>query len=234
MQSNARPSLKVCLDNLTNDDSPPLKRDLRVEYIILRRVSIRKDYVYVEFVDGDVKDEKEWFEGPVPEYMTIRALFEMRGEMDRGARREVYGRRKLRDDEDSGLFTGNECEYAEREKSLDGNDMVAVYAVESGSANGVSSEGTDKYVSCESSSAAPRSSAGTRRRTSREMSANVAETRPDARESIVGEIDEKGAKTEADEHMSKDEKVDFPNPKFPKMETKSAAMIGNHGRHAME
>ena len=56
----------------------------------MRRVDIRKDYVYVEFVDGDVKDEKEWFEGPVPEYMTIRALFEMRDKMDRGARREVY------------------------------------------------------------------------------------------------------------------------------------------------
>ena len=112
--------------------------------------------------------------------------------------------------------------------------MVAVYAVESGSANGVSSEGTDNCVSCEFSSSAPRSTAGTRRRASREMSANVAETRPAARESIVGEIDEKGAKTEADEHMSTDEKVDFPNPKFQKMETRSAAKIGNHGRHAME
>ena len=89
MQGNARPSLKGGLVFLTEDESPPVKGTLKVDYIVLRRVSSRTGYVYVEFVDGDVIDEKEWFEGPVPEYMTIGALFEMRDEMDRGARREV-------------------------------------------------------------------------------------------------------------------------------------------------
>ncbi len=63
-----------------------------MDYIILRRVNIRKEYVYVEFVDGDGKDEKEWFEGPVPERMTVKTLFEMRDEMIREERRKVYGR----------------------------------------------------------------------------------------------------------------------------------------------
>ncbi len=38
------------------DESPPLKGTLEVDYIVLRRVNIRKGHVYVEFVDGDEKD----------------------------------------------------------------------------------------------------------------------------------------------------------------------------------
>jgi hypothetical protein len=98
MRRSDRPSLKGCLDFLTNDESPPLEENLRADYIVLRRINVRREYVYVEFVDGDVKDKKEWFEGPFPERMTIRALFDKRDEMDRRERRKGYGRKKLRDE----------------------------------------------------------------------------------------------------------------------------------------
>ena len=227
MQRDARPSrLQECLDSLTHDESPPLNGLLSVEYIVLRRVNVRKDYVHVEFVDGDTKDENEWFEGPVPEYMTIGALFEMRDEIDRGARRKVYGRRKLRDEGDSGISTGNESEYAEREESLDGDDMVAVHAVRSGSASGVSSKGTDKNVSCDSSSAAPRSSTGTRRRASREISAKRAKTCPDAGNRALRTAEEAKAKTCAVVQKPKAGGMDLQDPDFLKLETKSAAKEG--------
>ena len=97
MQGNDRPSLKGLLDLLTRDENPPRKGTLKEEYVILRRFDVRKGFVYVEFVDGDEKDDKEWFEGPVPENLSIGALFAMRDENDRGTRREAYGRMKLRD-----------------------------------------------------------------------------------------------------------------------------------------
>ncbi len=95
MQGNARPSLKECLVSNAEDESPPLKGTLEVDYIVLRRVRIRKSHVYVEFVDGDERDRFEWFEGPVPAYMTIGALFGEREERNREERREMYGREKL-------------------------------------------------------------------------------------------------------------------------------------------
>jgi hypothetical protein len=146
MQGNARPNLKECLDFLTSDGSPHLQENRNVDYIILRRVNSRKEYVYVEFVDGDGKYEKEWFEGPVPEYVTVKSLFEMRDEMIRGERRKVYGRKKLGDEVDSDILAGKECECAESPKSSDGEEMVVTNAVKSGSANGDRSKGTDKYA----------------------------------------------------------------------------------------
>ncbi len=226
MQRDARLSLQECLDSLTHDESPPLNGLLSIEYIVLRRVNVRKDYVHVEFVDSDTKDENEWFEGSVPEYMTIGALFEMRDEIDRGARRKVYGRKKLRDEGDSGISTGNESEYAEREESLDGDDMVAVHAVRSGSASGVSSKGTDKNVSCDSSSAAPRSSAGTRRRTSREMDTKRAKSCHDAGNRTLRTVDEAKAETCAVVEKSKVRGVDRPKPDFLVMATRSASDEG--------
>ena len=95
MQGNARPSLKECLVSNAEDESPPLKGTQEMDYIVLRRVNIRKSHVYVEFVDGDERDGFEWFEGPVPAYMTIGALFGVREERTREERREMYGREKL-------------------------------------------------------------------------------------------------------------------------------------------
>jgi hypothetical protein len=153
MQGNARPSLKECLDFLTSDGSPHLHENMDVDYIILRRAHIRKEYVYVEFVDEDGKDEKEWFEGPVPEFMTVKTLFEMRDVEIRGERRKVYGRKKLGKEVDSDVLAGKECECAKSPNSSGGREMVVMNAVESGSANGESSKGTEEYVPGESSSA---------------------------------------------------------------------------------
>ncbi len=146
MQGNARPSLKECLVSNAEDESPPLKGTLEVDYIVLRRVNIRKDHVYVEFVDGDERDGFEWFEGPVPDYMTIGALFGVREERNREERREMYGRAKL-------------------------------------------GEG---------------------------------KTRPEPGKRTLRARDEKMAKTCDDEHQSKEGGVDFPKPKFQKMEPGSA------------
>ena len=95
MQGNARPSLKGCLVSNAEDESPPLTGTQEADYIVLRRVNYRKSHYYVEFVDGDERDGFEWFEGPVPAYMTLGALFEEREERTREERREIYGREKL-------------------------------------------------------------------------------------------------------------------------------------------
>jgi hypothetical protein len=226
MQTNARQSLTECLDSLTRDENPPLNGLLMVEYIVLRRVNVRKDYVYVEFVDGDLKDGNEWSEGPVPEYMTIRELFRMKDGMDRGARREMYGRRKLGDEEVSNLLANNECEYAEREESSDGNDMVDVHAVGSGRVDRVSSEDAGKNVSSDSSSAAPRSSTGTRRRASCEIGAKRAKTCLDAGNRDLRIADEEKAETCAIVEKSKVGGVVRPKPDFLVMATKSASGEG--------
>ena len=95
MPGNARPSLKGCLVSNAEDESPPLTGTQEADYIGLRRVNYRKSHYYVEFVDGDERDGFEWFEGPVPAYMTLGALFEEREERTREERREIYGREKL-------------------------------------------------------------------------------------------------------------------------------------------
>ena len=146
MQGNARPSLKECLVTNAEDESPPLKGTQEMDYIVLRRVNIRKSHVYVEFVDGDERDGFEWFEGPVPVYMTIGALFGVREERNREERREMYGREKL-------------------------------------------GEG---------------------------------KTRPEPRKRTLRARDEKITETCDDEHQSKEGGVDFPKPKFQKMEPRSA------------
>jgi hypothetical protein len=231
MQTDARLSLQDCLDSLTNDESPPLNGLSRVEYIVLRRVNARKGHVYVEFVDGDVKDGNEWSEGPFPEYMTIKGLFEIKDNMDRGARREVYGRRKLRDGEHSGSLMSKECWYDEQDESSDGDDMVAVHEVGTGSEKGASSEGSDKNVSCESSSAAPRSSTSTRQRTSREMEAKRTKSCHDAGDRTMRTGDEAKAKTCAVVQKPKAGGVDHQNPELSEMETKS---VKNEGVESSE
>ena len=206
MQGNARPSLKDCLDSLTSDESPRLRQNMDVDYIILRRAHIRKEYVFVEFVDGDGKDEQEWFEGPVPELITVKTLFEMRDVEIRGERRKVYGRKKLRKEVDSDVLAGKECKCAESPNSSGGREMVVVNAVESGSANGESSKGTEEYVPDESSSAGPRRSADARKRPLCTMIAERDETRPDAGKRELRAIDS-------------------PNHKFRMMETRSTVIM---------
>jgi hypothetical protein len=226
MQTDARVSLQESLDSLTNDESPPLNGLLRVEYIVLRRVNVRKDHVYVEFVDGDVKDGNEWSEGPFPVHMTIKRLFEMKDTMDRGARREVFGQRKLRDGEHSGPLVGKKGWYEELDESSGGDDMVAVHAVGAGSENGASSDGSDKNVSCESSSAALRSSTSTKQRTPREMEAKRAKSCHDAGDRNMRTDDDAKAKPCAVVQKPKAGGVDHQHPVISEMETKSAENEG--------
>ena len=217
-----RPSLKGCLDFLTSDESPPLKRTLTEEYIILRRVDIRKDNVYVEFVDGDVRDEKEWFEGPIPEYMTIGALFEMRDERDRGARREVYGRTKLLDEVGDEVLTGKECEVEASQKPSIEDEMIAMNAVELAHIKGDSSKDTDKYEVDGSSSARSRSSADTRKGPSRALSAKRTKTCSNKGDGILRSVEEMNAQIVGGAIKTKTAGMDVPKPKFRKMETRSA------------
>ncbi len=212
--------------SIAEDESPPLKGTLEVDYIVLRRVNIRKGYVYVEFVDGDVRDGKEWFEGPVPEYMTIRALFEVRDEMNRGERREMYGREKLGEEVDHNVLTGLECECMESPMSSGDDKRVVRDAVESARMDGNNSEDTDENVKELMLIAEPRRSAGTRKRTSDAMDVKMPETHPDARKRTLRARDEKITKTCDDVHKSKAGGVDFPKPKFQKMETRSATRVG--------
>jgi hypothetical protein len=226
MQGNARPSLKGGLVFLTEDESPPVKGTLKVDYIVLRRVNIRKDYVYVEFVDGDVRDEKEWFEGPVPEYMTIGALFGMRDEMNRSVRREVYGRRKLQDKVNHDVSTGKECECTESSKSSDGDERGARNAVELVLIKGGSSEDADKCKVDGSSCAGSQSSAGTREKLSCAVSAKRTKTCPDAEYRTLRVIDDERTKTCADVHKSKVGGVDPPKQKARKIGTRSTTKKG--------
>ena len=222
MQTDARVSLQESLDSLTNDESPPLNGVLRVDYIVLRRVNARKNHVHVEFVDGDVKDGNEWSEGPLPVYTTIERLFKMKDTMDRGARREVFGRRKLSDGEHSGPSIGKEGWYEEHDESSDGDDMVAVHAVGSGRVDRMSSEDAGKNVSSDSSSAAPRSSTGTRRRASCEIGAKRTKTCLDAGDRDLRTADEAKAETCAVMQKPEEGEMDLQDPEFLKLEKESA------------
>ncbi len=177
-------------------------------------------------MDGDTKDEREWFEDPVHERTTIRDLFEKKNQMNRRVRREVDGRKKLRNKVDYDVSTGNECEFTESPKPSDGDKRVARKAVELVLINEESSEDTDKYEVDGSSCAGCRSSADAREKLSCAMGAKRAETRPDAGNRTLRAIDKKKTKTCADVHKSKAGGVDFPKPRFRKMETRSAANEG--------
>jgi hypothetical protein len=226
MQGNSRPSLKECLDFLTSDGSPHLQENADVDYIILRRVKTRKEYVYVEFVDGDGKDEKEWFEGPDPELTTVKTLFGMRDETSRGERREVYGRKKLGDEVDYDVLLGKKCESAESPKSSDGEEMVVMDAVKTGSANGDSSKGADKYVPGESSCAGPRKSAGTEQRASCALSEKGTKARPDARKGTLRAVEAKKVKTSNKVRKTEVDEMDAPNRKTRRIESRSATKKG--------
>ena len=179
MQGDDRKSLKESLDLLTRDENPPRRGTLNEEYIILRRFDVRRGFVYVEFVDGDVKDDKEWFEGPVPEYMSIGALFAMRDEMDRGDRREAYGRMKLLSKAGDKVSTGEKSEVEAPQKPTIMEEMIAMDTVELTDTKGDSGKITDEHEVDGSSCGGSRSSADTGKGASRAMSAKRAKTCPD-------------------------------------------------------
>ncbi len=69
-----RPKLKDSLDLLTSND-PPLDPCVIVDYIVIRRVNRGTHWFTAEFVNGDNVDDKEWFEGPFHQQMSVRELF---------------------------------------------------------------------------------------------------------------------------------------------------------------
>ncbi len=179
MQGNDRPSLKGLLDLLTRDENPPRKGTLNEEYVILRRFDVRKGFVYVEFVDGDEKDDKEWFEGPVPENLSIGALFAMRDENDRETRREAYGRMKLRDKAGNKVWTVEKSEAEAPPKPTIMEEMIEINTVELTDTKGDSGKITDEHAVDGSSCGGSRSSADTGKGASRAKSVKRAKTCPD-------------------------------------------------------
>ena len=117
---------------------------------------------------------------------------------------------------------GKDGWYAEQEESSDGNDMVDVHAVRSGSVDRVSSEGASKNVSSNSSSAAPRSSTGTRRRASCEIDAKRAKTCIDAGNRDLRTTDEAKAETCAVMPKPAEGEVNLQDPEFLMVEKGSA------------
>ncbi len=41
------------------DNNPPIDKTVDVEYLVIRRLNKEKDWVSVDFVDGNVEDEYE-------------------------------------------------------------------------------------------------------------------------------------------------------------------------------
>ncbi len=62
-----------------------------MDYIVLRRLNNGKDWVQVDFVDGDEDDGKEWCEGPFHQQTTIRELFGKRRKYGRGTEEDSTG-----------------------------------------------------------------------------------------------------------------------------------------------
>jgi hypothetical protein len=89
-----RPRLKDDLDFLTNN-SPPLDKEVDIEYMVIRRLNKGKDWVCVDVVDGDMEDDYEWCEGPFHQQTTIRELFGRKHRYDRHIRRRISGRLKV-------------------------------------------------------------------------------------------------------------------------------------------
>ncbi len=208
--------------SLAEDESSPLIGTLMVEYIVLRRVNDRTNHLYVELVDGDVRDDKEWYEGPFPECMTLGALFRMRDEMNRKERREVYGRSKLLDEVGGEVSTGEECEDEASQKLSIRDEMIAMRAVDLTHIKGDSSKDADIYEVDGSSSARSRSSADTRKGPSRALSAKRAKTCSNKGDGILRSVEEMNAQIVGGAIKTKTAGMDVPKPKFRKMETRSA------------
>jgi hypothetical protein len=83
------------LEGGLKDNDPPINKDVDVEYLLIRRINKGKDWVDVDFVDGDLEDEYEWCEGPFHQQTTIRELFGRKHRYDRHIRRRISGRKKV-------------------------------------------------------------------------------------------------------------------------------------------
>ena len=154
-------------------------------------------------MDGDGKDDKEWFEGPAPVLTTVKFLFEMRDETSREERRKVYGRMKLRDRVDCDALAGKECECEASPTPLDDNERAARNAKESVNEKGYSSEDADEYEIDGSSCSGPRSSIDTRQKLSCAIDAK------------------KRTKTSSVVHKIEVDEVDSPRRKLRRIATRS-------------
>ncbi len=194
MQRGRRQSLKRCLDRLTNDD-PPLEEDLRVDYIVLRRLNNGRNWVQVDFVDGDDDDGKEWCEGPYHQQTTIRELFGKQQKYDRETRRRFRGITKFRDETPVEMLSSNECDCVESPTSSDDEKKEDRLVKRSVDKDECASDGTDEYVIGEPTYTVPRGAADARQRTLR--------------------------KTQKRKSRSVAQVVDPPNKKGRRMETRS-------------
>ncbi len=137
---------------LLTDNNPPLDDDVDVEYLVIRRVNKGKDWVDVDFVDGDVEDEYEWCEGPFHQQTTIKELFGRKHRYDRHIRRRISGRKKVP--------LGESSDESENEHSGDTSSSSSDENGDGGSARSpedtkhesdAESDGTEEYDQEESS-----------------------------------------------------------------------------------
>jgi len=145
-----RQKLSDTLDLLTNNE-PPLDPDVGVEYIVLRRLNKGKDWVCVDFVDGDDVDDKEWCEGPFHQQMSIRELFGKKHRYDRRTRRGITGRKKVPRGESSSDSEDSTSSSDEEGSEGDEGDAPVEEA-------GEESDGTEDYVNESSSTTAEKRS----------------------------------------------------------------------------
>ncbi len=141
----------------------------------------------------------------------------MRDEMDRGARREAYGRMKLLDKAGNEVLTGKKSEGEAPQKPTIMEEMIAMNTVELTDIKGDSRKNTNKYEDDGSSCAGSQNSADTGKGPSRAMGAKRAKTCPDAGNGILRSIDERKAQTSA--------KVE--GRRFGRSETENPGKIGN-------
>ncbi len=78
-----RARLKDSLNLLLSNDIPLEPDPEGIEYLVVRRINRAKDWIDVDFVDGDVEDEFKWCEGPFHQQTSIRELFGMKHRYDR-------------------------------------------------------------------------------------------------------------------------------------------------------
>jgi hypothetical protein len=144
-EADKRPRLKDDLDLLTNNN-PPLDKDVDIEYLVIRRLNKGKDWVCVDFVDGDMEDDYEWCEGPFHQQTTIRELFGRKHRYDRHIRRRISGRLKVPTGELSHEFDAGEA--SESSSPSDHDDGAANSSESSKETKGESgdeSDGTEEY-----------------------------------------------------------------------------------------
>ena len=149
-----RARLKDSLNLLLSNDIPLEPDPEGIEYLVVRRINRAKDWIDVDFVDGDVEDEFKWCEGPFHQGTSIRELFGMKHRYDRSIRRRISGRKKIEPD-DSSSEDGKE-ESKEDSSSASGSDRGndgAAPSVERDVSVKDESDGTEDYEQESSSTA---------------------------------------------------------------------------------